>query len=99
MLHVHSISGYSWSPVIFNQSRSPKKIDPLRNTGLPVLICCFASKVTFNKSIDIEYRVSDYKIQKSIGVSISNTGIEVSDYRMSNTEKSIGCPALAIIQY
>jgi hypothetical protein len=46
------------------------------------------------ESIDIEYRVSDYKIFKSIGVSISNTGIEVSEYRISNTEKSIGCPAL-----
>jgi Reverse transcriptase (RNA-dependent DNA polymerase) len=32
---------------------------------------------------------------KSIGVSISNTGIEVSEYRISNTEKSIGCPALS----
>jgi hypothetical protein len=46
------------------------------------------------ESIDIDYRVSDYKILKSIGVSISNTGIEVSEYRISNTEKSIGCPAL-----
>jgi hypothetical protein len=33
---------------------------------------------------------------KSIGVSISNTGLEVSEYRISNTEKSIGCPALHI---
>jgi hypothetical protein len=46
------------------------------------------------ESIDIEYRVSDYKFQKSIGVSISNTGIEVSEYQISNKKKSIGCPAL-----
>jgi hypothetical protein len=52
-------------------------------------------KGTFKESIVIEYRVSDYKFQKSIGVSISNTGPEVSEYRISNTEKSIGCPALA----
>jgi hypothetical protein len=49
------------------------------------------------ESINIEYRVSDYKFQKSIGVSISNTGIEVSEYRISNKGKSIGCPALDII--
>jgi hypothetical protein len=48
------------------------------------------------ESIDIDYRVSDYKILKSIGVLISNTCIEVSEYRISNTEKSIGCPALTI---
>jgi hypothetical protein len=46
------------------------------------------------ESIDIEYRVSDYKFQRSIGVSILNTGTEVSEYRISNTEKSIECPAL-----
>jgi hypothetical protein len=50
----------------------------------------------FKESIVIEYRVSDYKFQKSIGVSISNTDTEVSEYRISNTEKSIGCPALVI---
>jgi hypothetical protein len=42
----------------------------------------------------IEYRVSDCKIQKSIGVSISNTGIEESEYRISKRVKSIRCPAL-----
>jgi hypothetical protein len=36
----------------------------------------------------------DYKFQKSIGESISNTDIEVSEYQISNTEKSKGCPAL-----
>jgi hypothetical protein len=46
------------------------------------------------ESIVIEYRVSYCKILKSIGVSISNTGYGVSEYRISNTEKSIGCPAL-----
>jgi hypothetical protein len=46
------------------------------------------------ESIDIEYRVSDYKFHKSIGVSILNTCIEVTEYRISNTEKSIECPAL-----
>jgi hypothetical protein len=46
------------------------------------------------KSIDIEYRVSDYKFRKSIGISKSNTGIEVSEYRISNREESIECPAL-----
>jgi hypothetical protein len=44
--------------------------------------------------IAVEYRVSDYKFQKSIRVSISNTDFEVSEYRISNTGKSIGCPAL-----
>jgi hypothetical protein len=48
------------------------------------------------ESIDIEYRVSDNKFQKSIGVSLSNTSIEVSEYRISNTEKSIECPALVL---
>jgi hypothetical protein len=48
------------------------------------------------ESIDIEYRLSDCEIQKSIGVSISNTGIEVSEYRISKRGKSIGCPVLPI---
>jgi hypothetical protein len=41
-----------------------------------------------------EYRVSDPGILKSIGVSVSNTGVEVSEDRVSDTEKSIGCQAL-----
>jgi hypothetical protein len=41
-----------------------------------------------------EYRVSDPGILKSIGVSVSNTGVEVSEDGVSDTEKSIGCPAL-----
>jgi hypothetical protein len=41
-----------------------------------------------------EHRVSDPGILKSIGVSVSNTGAEVSEDRVSDSEKSIGCPAL-----
>jgi hypothetical protein len=48
------------------------------------------------ESIDIEYRVSDYKILKSTGVSISNIGIEVSEYRISNTEKKFRVPSSEI---
>jgi hypothetical protein len=81
-----------------------------RNKNALFLFFCFFTKfkkgISFQpygtvveESIDIEYRVSDYKILKSIGVSISNTGIEVSEYRISNTEKSIGCPALLICAY
>jgi hypothetical protein len=55
--------------------------------------------VLVKESIDIEYRVSDYKFEKSIEVSISNTCIEVSEYRISNTEKSIECPALHKVHY
>jgi hypothetical protein len=54
------------------------------------------SRLVVKESIDIEYRVSDRKILESIGISISNTGTEVSEYRISNTEKSIGCPALVL---
>jgi hypothetical protein len=43
----------------------------------------------------LEYRVSDPGILKSIGVSVSDTGVEVSEDRGSDTEKSIGCPSLA----
>jgi hypothetical protein len=31
---------------------------------------------------------------KSIGGSVSDTGVEVSEDQVSDTEKSIGCPAL-----
>jgi hypothetical protein len=43
-----------------------------------------------------EYRVSDPGILKSIGVSVSVTGVEVSEDRVSDTEKSIGSPSLQI---
>jgi hypothetical protein len=43
-----------------------------------------------------EYRVSDPGILKSIGVSVSDTGVELSEDRVSDTEKSIGCPSLAV---
>jgi hypothetical protein len=36
----------------------------------------------------------DPGILKSIEVSVSNTGVEVSEDRISDTEKNIGCPAL-----
>jgi hypothetical protein len=41
-----------------------------------------------------EYRVSDPGILKSLGVSVSDTGVEVSEDRVSDTEKSIGFPSL-----
>jgi hypothetical protein len=44
--------------------------------------------------MDIENRVPDYKFQKSIGVSILNTGTELLEHQISYTEKSIGYPAL-----
>jgi hypothetical protein len=59
-----------------------------------VLRSCLKGDMIKKKSIDIEYRVSNCKIMKCIGVSISNTGIEVSEKRISNREKSIVCPAL-----
>jgi hypothetical protein len=43
-----------------------------------------------------EYRVSDPRILKSIRVLVSDTGVEVSEDQVSDTEKSIGCPALII---
>jgi hypothetical protein len=42
-------------------------------------VSCQPYSTVVEESSDIEYRVSDYKILKIIGVSISNTGIEVSD--------------------
>jgi hypothetical protein len=56
----------------------------LRNTDKKYLV---------KESIVIEYRVSNRKIQKSIGVLLANTDIEVLKYRMQ--KKTIGCPALA----
>jgi hypothetical protein len=55
-------------------------------------VSCQLYSTVVEESINIEYRVSDYKILKSIGVSISNTGIEVSDieyrkkYRVPSSE-------------
>jgi hypothetical protein len=46
----------------------------------------------------LEYRVSDPGILKSIGVLVSDTGIEVSEDRVSDTENSIGCPSLHIYE-
>jgi hypothetical protein len=41
-----------------------------------------------------EYRVLYPQILKSIRVSVSDTSVEVSEDQVSDTEKSIGCPAL-----
>jgi hypothetical protein len=47
------------------------------------------------------YRISSIGPQcpKSIGVSISNLDIEVSEYQIPNNEKSIGCPGLHFGQH
>jgi hypothetical protein len=60
-------------------------------------VSCQPYSAVVEERIGIEYHVSDYKILKSIGVLISNTGIEVSEYRISNTKKSIECPALVLL--
>jgi hypothetical protein len=50
----------------------------------------------------IQKKVSKYRTSKvsedqiSIGVSVSDTGVEVLEDRVSDTEKSIGCPSLII---
>jgi hypothetical protein len=50
-----------------------------------VFLCfCKVSEVS-------EYRVSNPGILKSIGVSVSDTGVEVLEDQVSDTEKSIGC--------
>jgi hypothetical protein len=62
----------------------------------------FLMKMTFFlyfcKVLEIsEYRVLDPGILKSIGVSVLNTGVEVSEDQVLDTEKSIGCPSLQIL--
>ena len=40
-----------------------------------------------------EYRISYWRIQETIGLSdIGNQGLNLSDYQISDSEKTIGCP-------
>jgi hypothetical protein len=65
---------------------------------IPVYTCFFPHDVflCFCKVSEYRVPVSDPGILKSIGVPVSDTGVEVSEDRVSDTEKSIGCPSLLI---
>ncbi len=43
-----------------------------------------------------EYRISDWRILETIGLSISDQTLNLSDYRLSDSQITVGCPALFI---